>query len=72
MASINQNLSRQVMEVVFLFGIIGTMAFAVSGACVAIEKEMDIFVGLLTGVGGGVLRDLFAGKQPYILSYSIG
>ena len=27
---------------------------------------MQIFVGVLTGVGGGVLRDIMAGNTPYI------
>ena len=26
-----------------------------------------IFIGVLTGVGGGVLRDIMAGETPYIL-----
>ena len=26
-----------------------------------------VFVGLLTGVGGGVMRDVLAGNTPYIL-----
>ena len=26
-----------------------------------------VFVGLLTGTGGGVLRDILAGDMPYIL-----
>ena len=26
-----------------------------------------VFVGLLTGVGGGVMRDVLAGNMPYIL-----
>ena len=27
---------------------------------------LQIFVGVLTGVGGGVLRDIMAGNTPYI------
>lgn len=26
-----------------------------------------VFIGVLTGVGGGVLRDIMAGETPYIL-----
>ena len=26
-----------------------------------------VFVGVLTGVGGGVVRDIMAGETPYIL-----
>lgn len=48
--------------------IIGTVAFAVSGAMVGLKKEMDIFgvciLGLVTAVGGGVIRDLILGNTP--------
>lgn len=54
--------------IVFLFEIIGTIAFAVSGALVAVEKKMDILgviiMGLTTAVGGGVLRDVLIGNVP--------
>lgn len=47
---------------------IGTVAFAVSGAVVGIKKRMDIFgvavLGVTTAVGGGVIRDLLLGKTP--------
>ncbi|MBE6039108.1 MAG: trimeric intracellular cation channel family protein [Anaerofustis stercorihominis] len=46
----------------------GTVAFAVSGAMSAMKKEMDIFgvctLGLITSVGGGVIRDLVLGITP--------
>lgn len=52
----------------FLFEIIGTIAFAVSGAMTAIKKNMDIFgvsiLGLTTAVGGGTLRDIVLGQTP--------
>lgn len=42
-----------------VFDIMGTVAFAVSGAMVGIEKRMDIFgiivLALLTAVGGGMV-----------------
>ena len=45
---------------VFILEIIGTVAFASSGALVAIEKKMDIFgvvvLGGVTAVGGGIMR----------------
>ena len=55
---------------IFVLELIGTAAFAVSGAVLGVKKGMDIFgvfiLGLTTAVGGGVLRDLFAGETPYI------
>ncbi len=51
-----------------IFDIMGTVAFAVSGAMVAIEKRMDVFgvivLALLTAVGGGMVRDVLAGITP--------
>ena len=47
---------------------IGTVAFAISGAMVAIEKKADIFgvclMGLTTAVGGGMIRDIMLGETP--------
>lgn len=48
--------------------IIGTIAFAVSGALVGIQKKMDILgvctLGIITAVGGGVIRDIIIGTIP--------
>lgn len=56
------------LSVITALEIIGTIAFAVSGALVAIKREMDIFgvtiLGLLTAVGGGVIRDIILGIAP--------
>lgn len=58
------------MEKWFLFGLelLGTAAFAVSGAMTALQKRMDVFgvaiLGVTTAVGGGVLRDVLTGSCP--------
>ena len=56
------------MTILFVLEILGTVAFAISGACVAIEKKMDIFgvaiLGLTTAVGGGIVRDVLLGVIP--------
>lgn len=48
--------------------IIGTIAFSVSGAVVGIRKKMDILgvatLGIVTAVGGGIIRDLMIGVVP--------
>lgn len=48
--------------------IIGTIAFAVSGALVGIERKMDILgitiLGATTACGGGILRDVILGITP--------
>lgn len=47
---------------------LGTAAFAVSGAMVAIDKGMDlfgvIFLAMVTALGGGTLRDVLIGHFP--------
>lgn len=47
---------------------IGVVVFAVSGAIVAIQAEMDAFgvsiVGCITAIGGGVIRDILMGNLP--------
>ena len=52
----------------FILELIGTVAFAVSGAAMGTRKEMDIFgvciLGSATAVGGGILRDLMLDLTP--------
>src|SRR5690606_32202524 len=44
---------------------IGTIAFAISGAIIAMEEEYDIFgvylLGVVTAFGGGAVRNLLIG-----------
>ncbi len=51
-----------------LLDIIGTMAFAMSGALTAIHKKLDPFgvfiIAFVTAVGGGMLRDVLIGQTP--------
>lgn len=51
-----------------IFDIMGTVAFAISGAMVGIERKMDVFgitvLALATAVGGGMVRDVLVGITP--------
>ncbi|MBP4141570.1 trimeric intracellular cation channel family protein [Flavobacterium sp. P4023] len=51
-----------------ILDIIGTMAFAMSGALTAMNKKMDPFgvfiIAFVTAVGGGTLRDVLIGRTP--------
>lgn len=51
---------------------IGTIAFAVSGTVKGFKKNLDIFgislLGILTAVGGGILRDTMIGQVPSALT----
>ena len=49
----------------------GLAAFTVDGVCAGLAQPdtnlfLAVFLGVITGVGGGILRDLFAGKKPYV------
>lgn len=52
----------------YFLDIIGTMAFAMSGALTAMNKKLDPFgvfiIAFVTAVGGGTLRDVLIGRTP--------
>lgn len=52
----------------FIVEILGTIAFATSGAMVAINKRVDIFgvlvLSSITALGGGCIRDILIGALP--------
>ena len=54
--------------IVLIIELIGTSAFSISGAMVGIRRKMDIFgvlvLGVVTAVGGGMMRDVILGKTP--------
>jgi uncharacterized membrane protein YeiH len=51
-----------------VFDLAGIFVFAISGALVAVRKELDVFGVLVlagtTGLGGGLLRDVLIGATP--------
>ena len=51
-----------------VFDLIGTIAFAISGAFVAIRNDMDLFgvnaLAVTTACGGGMIRDMIVGQIP--------
>lgn len=55
-------------QFLLIFELIGTVAFAASGALVGIHKDMDVFgvciLGLTTACGGGMVRDVLLGNTP--------
>ena len=56
---------------IFITELIGTGAFAVSGAIVSIRKGLDIFgvifCGIITALGGGVIRDVILSNLPPVM-----
>ena len=53
---------------IYLWDLIGTAVFGVSGVLVGLERKMDVFgmliLAFVTGVGGGTLRDIMIGSIP--------
>ncbi len=53
---------------IFITDNIGVAAAAVSGAMIAIERKLDLFgvffLGMITALGGGVMRDVLLGEVP--------
>ncbi|MEQ8677617.1 MAG: trimeric intracellular cation channel family protein [Aggregatilineales bacterium] len=56
------------IEPFYILDLFGVAVFAITGALVAREKQMDIFgvivVALVTAIGGGTLRDMILGRTP--------
>jgi uncharacterized membrane protein YeiH len=59
-------------RVMFLMDTLGLSLFTVTGIRVTFACDsrpslfLLVFLGVITGVGGGVLRDILAGDTPYI------
>lgn len=55
-------------QFLFIIDILGTIAFAISGAFLAMEKKLDPFgvlvLSFVTAIGGGTLRDTLIGNLP--------
>ncbi len=55
-------------DFLFIIDILGTFAFAVSGAFLAMQKRLDPFgvlvLSFVTAIGGGTLRDMMIGNLP--------
>lgn len=53
---------------IYLFEIVGTIAFALSGAVEGIKHDLDAFgiiiCGIVTATGGGIIRDVIIGHLP--------
>ncbi|NVK52135.1 MAG: trimeric intracellular cation channel family protein [Flavobacteriaceae bacterium] len=56
------------MDLIYVLDIIGTFAFAISGALVASKKDFDLFgviiIAFVTAVGGGMTRDVLINAHP--------
>lgn len=55
--------------------LLGTVAFSISGAMLAVKKRLDVFgilfLGVVTALGGGTIRDLLLGITPPRMFYNV-
>ena len=55
-------------QYIFILEIVGTIAFAISGALVSMKSKMDFFgvviIGVITATFGGIMRDIVLGSVP--------
>jgi len=62
-------MNHHLAESLFIFEMIGTSVFAISGALAACERRMDLFGGmvlaLITAIGGGTIRDVILGHPAF-------
>ena len=73
-----QSVNPAVMQV---FEVMGLTAFSISGAIAAYRRDLDIIgyiaVGVITGIGGGTIRDVILDRpvfwlnDPYLYSLNI-
>jgi len=59
------------MKVQYIFELLGTAFFAISGALAATQKSKPdwfgvAFIGFITSIGGGSLRDILLGSYPLV------
>lgn len=56
------------MDIIYVFDLIGTFVFAMSGTLAAANKKLDLFGALftasITAFGGGTIRDSILGSTP--------
>ena len=59
------------MSVLVVLELLGVFVFALSGASLAVEKQLDLFgvlvLAAVTALGGGLLRDVLLGDTPPVV-----
>ncbi|MEA1956092.1 MAG: TRIC cation channel family protein [Campylobacterota bacterium] len=57
------------MELLYFIDIIGIISFSISGFLISIKHNLDMLgiflMAFVTALGGGIIRDVIAGKIPY-------
>lgn len=73
-----ENLKNKMLNnLLIVFDAIGLAVFTIAGTKMAITNEatsnilLSVFVGLMTGVGGGLIRDVLVNRKPILLTKEI-
>ena len=72
-----KGIRQRVESINIFFDALGLASFSVTGVVVACEAGFEvsallaITLGVLTGVGGGILRDVLVNEKPYVLTKHI-
>lgn len=72
-----KGIRQRVESINIFFDALGLASFSVTGVVVACEAGFEesallaITLGVLTGVGGGILRDILVNEKPYVLTKHI-
>ncbi|MDR2884056.1 MAG: trimeric intracellular cation channel family protein [Deferribacteraceae bacterium] len=60
------------MTFIYFFDLLGTFAFAISGALLGVRKEMDLYgyfvLAFVVACGGGTIRDMMLNTSPFIFN----
>ena len=73
---IDKKLINHLSKIMTISDTIGLASFTITGIATAIsvgheEKFLLVFVGTVTGVGGGAIRDVLSGSVPFIFREQI-
>lgn len=72
-----KKLSESIDVINIFFDALGLAAFSITGVEIACRSEhgenalLAITLGVITGVGGGILRDVLVNEKPYVLTKHI-
>ena len=63
------------LHLLFIVNIAAIIAFAISGALVAARHRLDwvgfVFMACITGIGGGIIRDVIVNDVPVVFQKDI-
>ena len=78
-SSLSQEITAIVTDPIYLWDLIGTFVFGISGVLLGLERRMDVFgmfiLAFVTGVGGGYYDRKYScllDEKPHVYLYDRG